>query len=438
MKADLIQDRERGLPASLDAERSILGGVLLENTCFYDCGEIGGLTFSLDSHRRIFARMEELISSRRAVDIVTLVEELAKHKELEAVGGVAYLASLTEGLPRRLSISEYVKIVREKRLLRQMMSICSDGVARAADQSEDADLLVSDIDRQLLEITHSSADEVSLESQTATAFAELEILREGKTEASISTGLPNLDGIIGGYKRKRLYVAGGRPSMGKTSLMIQAAIQHCWKGVRTRLVSLEMTAEELLHRLFAAISEVPFERLIEPDCLTANEWNDVERARSLVDEWPLEIDDRDGQTIDRALAGCRVSCRRQNTGFVALDYVQNLRFTGPGHLRHQEISDAAKKLRQFAKEENIPVLVLSSITEAQDKNPNRRPVLSDLRGSGDLAFHADVAILIHRERGDDGASISPETELLVAKQRGGRTGVSHAIYNTNTLMFDDI
>lgn len=154
-------------------------------------------------------------------------------------------------------------------------------------------------------------------------------------------------------------------------------------------------------------------------------------------EWPLEIDDRDGQTIDFALAGCRLSCRRRKTSFVALDYVQNLRFTGPGKLRHQEISDAAKRLRQFAKEENIPVLLLSSITEGQDKSPNKRPTLADLRGSGDLAFHADVAALIHRERGEDGASIDSRSEIVVAKQRGGRTGVAHAVYNTNTLLFEE-
>jgi replicative DNA helicase len=189
--------------------------------------------------------------------------------------------------------------------------------------------------------------------------------------------------------------------------------------------------------LFAAVSEVPFERLIEPDILTKDEWERVQTARGLVDAWPLEIDDRDGQTIDFALAGCRISCRRRNTGFVAVDYVQNLRFVGSGNLRYQEISDAAKKLRQFAKEENVPVLLLSSITEGQDKNPNKRPVLSDLRGSGDLAFHADAAVLIHRERGDDGASISTQAELVVAKQRGGRTGVAYARYNENSLLFED-
>jgi len=430
-------ESERALPVSLDAERSILGGIMLDNSCFYECSELAERCFSLDSHRRIWRAFTRMFAAGTAVDIVTLSEELGCHKEIEAVGGVAYLASLTEGLPRRPSIKEYVDILRDKWVLREVMGVCGQGVTRASDQSEDAEDLIADIDRKLLEIARGSAEEPSLGNQANAALQELADLREGKAENSVSTGVRGVNRIVGGYKRKRLYIVAGRPSMGKTSWMVDAAIQHCFRGIRTRLISLEMTAEELLHRIFAAISEVPFERVIEPTVLTDDEWDRVERAKKLVDEWPLEIDDRDGQTIDFALAGCRTSCRRRGTGFVALDYIQNLRFVGPGKLRYQEISDAAKKMRQFAKEENIPVLMLSSITESNEKNPNKRPTLADLRGSGDLAFHADVAILIHRERGEDGASIDQRSELVVAKQRGGRTGVAYAQYNTGTLLFED-
>lgn len=428
---------EQGLPASIDAEQAILGGILLDNACFYQCSDLSEKSFALDSHMRIFSCIADMMARNCAVDIVTLAEELRQRKEIESIGGVSYLASLTEGLPRRLSIENYVEIVRDKWVLRSTINICSTAITRAADQSENAADLVAEIDRMLLEIARTSGTEASLASQTATAFEELSALRERRIEAAVSTGVRSLDRILGGYKRKKLYVVGGRPSMGKTSLMIEAAIQHCCRGIRSRLVSLEMTPEELLHRIFAAVSEVPFERLIEPDMLTEEEWARVELARKVVDSWPIEIDGRDGQTIDFALAGCRMSCRRRGTGFIALDYVQNLRFTGPGKLRYQEISDAARKLRQFAKEENVPVLLLSSITESQDKNPNKRPTLADLRGSGDLAFHADVAVLIHRERGEDGASINPRSELVVAKQRGGRTGVAYAKYNSNTLLFEE-
>lgn len=428
---------DRGLPSNVEAERTILGAILLDNSALWEGTQVEWL--SLDSHRRIFLRMMELGAEGRAVDLVTLAHELGKWKEIESVGGVAYLASLTEGLPRRPIIGEYIRIVRDKWALRQVMNVGSTAVARAADQSEDSAELIADIDRQLLEIATGTEREPSLETQSASAFKELLDIREQRVEASTATGIATLDRIIGGYKRKRLYVVGGRPSMGKTSLMVEAAIQHCIRGIRSRLVSLEMTAEELLHRIYAAVSEIPFERLVDPTTLRSDEWAQVEYARSVVAEWPLEIDDRDGQTIDLALAGCRLSCRRRGTGFVALDYVQNLRFTGPAKLRYQEISDAAKRMRQFAKEENVPFLLLSSLTEGSDKNPNKRPLLADLRGSGDLAFHADVAVLIHRERGEDehSANIDRRSELIVAKQRGGRTGMAKALYNTASLLFEE-
>jgi replicative DNA helicase len=428
---------DRGLPANVDAERTILGAILNDNAAFYECGDLQARCFSLDTNQRLFDRIGEMLKAGSPVDLVTLANHLGKAKEIESIGGVVYLSSLTEGLPRRPVIDRYIQIVRDKWALRELMSVCSAAVARAADQSEESADVIADIDRQLLEIATCSEREPSLEAQTSSAFKELLDIREQRTEPATATGISNLDRIIGGYKRKRLYVVGGRPSMGKTSLMIEAAIQHCCRGIRSRLISLEMTAEELLHRIYAAVSEIPFERLVDPGTLRDDDWEQVETARNLVAGWPLEIDDRDGQTIDLALAGCRLSCRRRGTRFVALDYVQNLRFTGPAKLRYQEISDATKRMRQFAKEENVPFLLLSSLTEGQDKNPNKRPTLADLRGSGDLAFHADVAMLIHRDRGEDGASIDRRTEIIVAKQRGGRTGTAKAIYNTDTLLFEE-
>jgi len=430
---------DHGLPASVDAEKTILGAILNDNSAFYECGDLHPQCFSLDSHQRVYFRAGQMLAAGKSVDLVTLSNELGQEKELESVGGVSYLASLTEGLPRRPVIDQYIRIVRDKWALRQVMSLGSTAIARAADQSEDSAELIADIDRQLLEIATGAEREPSLETQSAPAFKELLDIREQRAEPATATGIATLDRIIGGYKRKRLYVVGGRPSMGKTSLMVEAAIQHCMRGIRSRLVSLEMTAEELLHRIYAAVSELPFERIIDPGTLRSDEWAQVEIARRLVAEWPLEIDDRDGQTIDLALAGCRLSCRRRGTGFVALDYVQNLRFTGPAKLRYQEISDAAKRMRQFAKEENVPFLLLSSLTEGSDKNPNKRPLLADLRGSGDLAFHADVAVLIHRERGEDehSANIDRRSELIVAKQRGGRTGTAKALYNTASLLFEE-
>ena len=202
---------ERGLPASVDAERSILGAIMLDNACFYQCADLAGRSFALDSHQRIFARIGEMMDANRAVDIVTLAEELAKRKETESIGGVAYLASLTEGLPRRLSIEEYVEIVRDKWQLRSMIGVCSTAITRAADQSENAADLVAEIDRQLLEIAHTSGTEASLASQTAIAFDELANLRDGKIEPAVSTGAAQ-PGSHHWRVQAQKAVRGGRPA----------------------------------------------------------------------------------------------------------------------------------------------------------------------------------------------------------------------------------
>jgi len=344
---------------------------------------------------------------------------------------------LTEDLPLRPAIDNYVRIVRDDYLLRQMMFICSDGIERAAGRRERVDTLVGDIDRRMVQIVQSFTEEQSLLSQTRASFDDLQDQREETIEPGVSTGLNSLDQIIGGFKARKLYIVGGRPSMGKTSIMIQAAIQHCVRGIRTRLISLEMTSSELLQRISAAISGVPYGHLAEPKLLSNEAWERLRRAHDMIKQWTLEIDDRGDQTLDSALSACRVSVRMGGTRFIAVDYLQCLRFVAHGTLRHHEISDAAKRIREFAKAENVPVLLLSSITESQEKDPNKPPSMADLRGSGDLAFHADVAALIHRRRGCDGASIDLRTDIIVAKQRGGPTGVARVQYNTDTLLFEE-
>ncbi len=436
MRPNLTQ--EAGLPANLDAEKTILGAILLDNAAFFEASEqLAAADFSLDSHGRIFSRMAELMAASRAVDIVTLANELGRCKEVEAVGGVAYLASLTEGLPMHPAIADYIRIVKDKSQMRSLMGVCSAAIARAADQSETALEVIESVDAQLLGVAGEREMERSLEDQEAAAFKEIEDEREGRVSQAIPTTIQKLDDIIGGYKRRRLYIVGGRPSMGKTSLMIEAAVQHCSKGVRTRLISLEMEAEELLQRIYAAVSDIPYGNIANPVSLSSAQWEQLKWARKLVSAWPLEIDSRADQDIDGALARARLSCRRRKTGFLAADYAQIFHFKEDGKMRHQEISDIGKKLRNFAKTEDIPVMLLSSLTEIGDRNPNQRPSLSSLRGSGDLAFHADVAILIHREREEDGAGIKTDSELIVVKQRGGRTGVCYATYNTNSLLFED-
>src|SRR6516165_3135804 len=215
---------DAGLPANIDAERTILGAILLDNAAHSEAAEkLEADDFSLDSHRRIFQRMSELMDSQRAVDIVTLAEELAKNKEVESVGGVAYLASLTEGLPRRPVIEEYIRIVKDKSLLRRLMMICSAAIARAADQSETALEVLGAAEASLLEVSQKgvSGGFASLEQIVANSFGSIDNLYQQSREITgLATGFSELDRNTSGLQKGELIIIAARPSMGKTAFAI--------------------------------------------------------------------------------------------------------------------------------------------------------------------------------------------------------------------------
>src|ERR1700729_1548437 len=257
---------DRGLPASVEAERSILGAILLDNHSYNEAAEkLRAEDFSLDSHRRIYSRMAELIDGRRAVDIVTLAEELARRKEVEAVGGVAYLASLTEGLPRRPSIEEYVRIVKDKSLARQLIIICSTAITRAADQSEGAIDVLNDAESSLLEVTEKGITRgfSSVHEIVAGSFKTIDNLyKEGREVTGLATHFDEFDRMTSGLQNSELIIIAARPSMGKTALAINIAQNAAIRGGKIVAVfSLEMSKESLLRRMLASEALVDSQKI---------------------------------------------------------------------------------------------------------------------------------------------------------------------------------
>src|SRR5580704_11415753 len=243
---------ERGLPASIDAERSILGAILLDNHAYNEAAEkLVAADFALESHQRIFSRIGELMDASRAVDIVTLAEELAKRKEVESIGGVAYLASLTEGLPRRLSIEEYVRIVKDKSLLRQLINICSMSITRAADQGEEALEVLNAAESGLLEVTERGITRgfASIPEIVRNSFGTIDnLFKEGQREVrGLATHFIDFDKMTSGLQKSELIIIAARPSMGKTAWAINIAQNAAVRGAHTVAVfSLEMSTESLL------------------------------------------------------------------------------------------------------------------------------------------------------------------------------------------------
>ncbi len=445
---------DTGLPANIDAEKTILGAILLDNAAHSEAAEkLESEDFSLDSHRRIFLRMSELMNSQRAVDIVTLANELARYKEIEAVGGVAYLASLTEGLPLRPVIEEYIRIVKDKSLLRRLMAICSAAIARAADQSETALEVLGAAETQLLEasekgITHGLQP---LDQIVANSFGSIDNLyKESREVTGLATHFNELDNMTSGLQKGELIIIAARPSMGKTALAINIAQNAAIKSQATVAVfSLEMSKEALLRRMLASQAWVD-QRKLQTGFLPKEDQVKLQHALEQLVESRIFIDD----TAGISLAEMRAKARRlkQNAhglDLVVVDYLQLMSATLPSaggkryENRTQEVSAISRGLKALAKELNLPVVALSQLSRASERRgEDKRPMLSDLRESGSIEQDADVVAFIHRESyyNRDEEMTKEEkakSEIILAKQRNGPTGTVHLNFISRYTLFSD-
>jgi len=435
---------ERGMPASPDAERSILGAIVLENAHYQEAASAGlePEDFSLDSHRKIYSRMQAMCAENRPVDLVTLVEELAKRKEVAAIGGVAYIASLTEGLPRRVSIEEYVRIVREKAMLRATIRTADHMTTRAADQSEDVETILADADQLIREIANRAVAEgfqtpteviaSRYESLDAFAFAK-------QRRGSVFSGWGSVDGMLHGFKPKDLIIIAARPSMGKTAWAVNVATDAVIKqGKTVGIFSLEMSSESLLHRMAAGMGRYDSRRR-ERDWLTNEEKQRMLEALGAILDSALYIDDTGALTMLKLRA--RAHRLKQQKGALDLIMVDYLQLLDPGakkENRTQEVSYISRGLKSLAKELDVPVIALSQLSRKSEERADKRPLLSDLRESGSIEQDADVVAFLHRPEYYDKFDISLKgmAEFIIAKQREGPVGMVPMHYTETYTRFD--
>ena len=446
---------DTGLPANVDAEKTILGAILLDNAAHSEAAEkLESEDFSLDSHKRIFLRMTELMNAQRAVDIVTLANELSRYKEIESVGGVAYLASLTEGLPLRPVIEEYIRIVKDKSLLRRLMMICSAAIARAADQSETALEVLGAAETELLQasergITHGLQP---LDQIVANSFGTIDNLyKESREVTGLRTWYDDLDRLTSGLQKGELIIIAARPSMGKTALAINLAQNAAIRGkAKVAIFSLEMSKESLLRRMLASQAGVD-QRKLQTGFLGKDDEGKLRHALEQLVESHIFIDD----TAGSSLAEMRAKARRlrQTAGgldLVVVDYLQLMSATLPSaggkryENRTQEVSAISRGLKALAKELDVPVVALSQLSRASERRgEDKRPMLSDLRESGSIEQDADVVAFIHREayynRSEEMSEADKaKSEIIVAKQRNGPTDTIQLYFNSSLTRFDAV
>jgi replicative DNA helicase len=445
---------DSGLPANVDAEKTILGAILLDNAAHAEAAEkLSDEDFSLDSHRRIFLRMTELIDAQKAVDIITLANELSRLKEIESIGGVAYLASLTEGLPRRPVIEEYIRIVKDKSMLRKLMLICSNAIARAANQGEAALDVLSVAETQLMEVSEKglTGGLQRLDKIVEGSFGSIDNLyKQSREITGLATDFTEFDRMTSGLQKGELIIIAARPSMGKTALAINiaqnAAINH---QAIVAVFSLEMSKESLLRRMLASQAWVDQQNL-QKGFLSGEDHDKLQSALNQLLETRLFIDD----TAAISLAEMRAKARRlkQNAGgldLVVVDYLQLMSATVPNsgkrnyENRTQEVSAISRGLKALAKELNVPVVALSQLSRAGvQRKDDHRPQLTDLRESGSIEQDADVVAFIHREayykRNEElSEADKAKSEIIIEKQRNGPTGIVHLNFISRFTRFDN-
>jgi replicative DNA helicase len=444
---------DAAMPANVDAEKMIIGAILLENHALAEAEEkLTPGDFSLDSHQRIFQRMTELSAAGHAIDLVTLANELARHKEVESIGGVAYLASLTEGLPRRPIIEEYIRIVKDKSLLRQLMLICSAAIARAADQSETALDVLNAAESQLLDVGEKGTAKglMSLEAIVAGSFGSIDNLYTHAREITgVATYFTEFDKMTSGLQKGELIIIAARPSMGKTAWAINIAQNAATKaGAAVAVFSLEMSKEAMLRRMLSSQAWVD-QRKLQTGFIGREDQNKLRYALEELVESKVFIDDTPGISLAEMRAKTR-RLKQANGGvldLVVVDYLQLMSATvGAKHYenRTQEVSAISRGLKALAKEMDVPVIALSQLSRNSERRDDKKPMLSDLRESGSIEQDADVVAFIHREsyyKRDQEEGVednSKRAEIIIAKQRNGPTGSVELAWLADFTRFENL
>ena len=418
---------ERTLPHNLEAERSVLGAILIHNDAFNVAAElVDSGDFFRDAHRRVFDKMVDLNERGQAIDLVTLKDELARSGDLDDVGGAAYIASLVDGVPRSTNVEHYARIVKERATLRNLIQSANRILTMAYRAEEDADTLLDQAEQEIFSIAEGNIHTgfVPLSDLVPGSFTAIEQLQEHKgLLTGVPSGFVDIDNLTSGFQPADLVIIAARPTMGKTSFALNVA-QHV--GIKTDrsvgLFSLEMSKEQLFMRMLTAEAEVDSHRL-RGGFLSEGDYGRLSTALGRLGDAKVFIDDSAGLGVLEMRAKARRLKAEHGLDLLVIDYLQLMQGRGRFENRTQELASISRALKALAKELNVPVLALSQLSRAPESRSDRRPQLSDLRESGALEQDADVVLFIFREEQYDP---TPENEnlaeLIIGKQRNGPTG----------------
>ena len=422
-------------PHSIEAEQSILGGLLIDNKAIDRiAGQVSASDFYRNDHRIIFTHISKLIDNNDPADIVTVAESLEQNAELTKVGGVAYLGLVAENTPTASNITGYAKIVRERSIMRNLVEVGSDIVESAfSPQGKDAQQLLDESESKIFQIADAGTSEKlgfidikELLPKAAQRIDDLYQLDDPNGVTGVPSGYSDLDQKTAGLQPGDLIIIAGRPSMGKTSLALNIA-EHVGieAGLPVAIFSMEMGAAQLTMRLLGSVGKLDQHKM-RIGQLEDEDWPKLTNALGVLNEAPIFIDEGSALNSYEVRARARRLHRQQGKlGLIVIDYIQLMSSANEQSTENRatEVSEISRSLKALAKELNVPVIALSQLNRSVESRPDKRPMMSDLRESGAIEQDADVIMFIYRDE-----VYNPETaekgvaEILLSKQRNGPTG----------------
>lgn len=434
------------LPHSLEAEQSVLGGLLQDASNFDAVLEVlSAVDFYKAAHRAIFNAMGRIQENDLPIDVVTVADELDKLEELESVGGMHYLTDLATNVPGSANVVAYAKLVRERSTLRQLISAATE-ISRASYSpgGMGSDDLLQFAERKVLEITEERPKEGGFEDVNVLlkkTVAKIDhLFRSDLDITGISSGLKQLDEKTSGWQNGELIILAARPSMGKTALALNFIETAILTQDKPALVfSLEMPADSLIMRMLSSMGRIDQTR-IRNGRLAEDDWPKLEVAARKLKDKKLFIDDTAGLTPNEVRARIRRIVREHGEpGIIMIDYLQLMHVAGLKDGRTQEISEISRSMKALAKEYNCPVIALSQLNRGVEQRPNKRPMNSDLRESGAIEQDADVILFIYRDEYYNEESPEKGTaEIIIGKQRNGEIGTCRAAFVGKYTRFDNL
>ncbi len=433
----------RSAPWSAEAEQAVLGAMLLDQDAALRAAElVDDSMFYREGHRRIFRAMVALVERRVVIDHITLRDEMLRRGELEAAGGLDYLAELVDSVPTAANLEFHARIVRDKAILRRLIETSTGIITEAYDGHSTATELLDVAESRIFKISQQRGDEgfTRIKEMLWPTMERIETLqRSGKAITGVPSGFIDLDSLTSGFQASELVVVAARPSMGKTAFCLNIAANAAAEGQGVAIFSLEMSKEALVQRMLTATARVDSHR-VRQGTLRDSDFTQLARAAGLLQTYQVWIDDTPSITLLEMRSKARRLKIDSDLKLVIVDYLQLMRSPEYSENRVQEISDISRSLKALARELEIPVIALSQLSRASEqRGGERKPILSDLRESGAIEQDADIIMFIyrdeyyHKDSADKGLA-----EVIIAKQRNGPTGAVKLKFFGEYTRFDNL